>query len=375
MDYKNYQCEDFVADSYFRQWVLQPDKESSLFWNAFLAEHPEQVEIVLQASELVRLLADATTDLSHPTDPVEERTIWNNISTRVQAKGRFRGLPFLGRYRSNPQNWLVAAASVVIVLGISWWLYTGRQIQPGAHEQTVVAQTEGAWILKKNTSTHTQLISLPDGSSVVLQKNSQIKYARQLTGSKRVVHLVGEAYFEVTKDPARPFLVYTNTLVTKVLGTSFNVKAYAHDKDVVVTVRSGRVAVFSNTDEEEEKIDSPTIEGVVLTRNQQVVFARQEIKTIKPKTLPLAVAQKVFATQPERFVFEATPVNEVFAQLEKMYGVRIKYDKESLGKCRLTADLTDEPLANKMLIITKSIEANYTIDDNELTVSGPGCHP
>ncbi len=136
----------------------------------------------------------------------------------------------------------------------------------------------------------------------------------------------------------------------------------------------GWVAVFTQADEKQhQKLSSPALDGVVLTRNQQLVFARQAIRLPTPKEITPAIARSVFPAVPSDFQFEAMPVSQVFARLEKAYGISIVYDKETLGKCRLTADLTDETLADKMLIICKSIEATYTLTSTQLIISGNGC--
>jgi transmembrane sensor len=93
----------------------------------------------------------------------------------------------------------------------------------------------------------------------------------------------------------------------------------------------------------------------------------------KPEAVSPTIASRVVAFDTTSFQFNATPISEVFNQLEKVYGISVSYNKETLGKCRLTADLTDETLANKMIIICKSIEASYTITNTQLAVSGPGC--
>ncbi|WP_375448248.1 FecR domain-containing protein [uncultured Fibrella sp.] len=369
-----YTLEDFVADDHFRQWVKQPHGPSSRYWHTYLANHPEQADLIQQAADLVRKLSEATAALSESPNAVDEATIWSNIREQVLAQEDRRQSPFLTRHRSTGRRWLMVAASVLTVIGVGWWLQ--RSYSPQATNKTgQLANTHlQRHVDQTNIAEKPRLISLPDGSSVLLQKGSHLRYPKQFSGGKRMVYLTGEAFFEVAKDAKHPFFVYANELVTKVLGTSFTVKAYASDKNVVVTVRSGRVAVFTQSDKNRnQKISSPTLDGVVLTRNQQLVFARQPVRLSAPKGITPAVARDVFVLNQASFLFDATPVSEVFALLEKTYGISIVYDKETLGKCRLTADLTDEPLADKMLIICKSIEATYTITDTQLAVSGPGC--
>ncbi|RYF67751.1 MAG: DUF4974 domain-containing protein [Cytophagaceae bacterium] len=365
--------EDFVADDYFRQWVKKPDDASSLFWHTYLATHPEQADTIRLAADMVQKLSAATAALTEPVNATDEAIIWTNIETHVLAPEQSRQSPFQAQFR----YWLLAAASFVVLLGIGWWLQrdTFSKAIPATSQVEITQPPQGnGTVDQTNTTGKPLLVSLSDGSSVLLHEGSHLRYSKQFSGGKRVVYLTGEAFFEIAKDARKPFFVYANQLVTKVLGTSFTVKAYPTDKNVVVTVRSGRVAVFANTDEKRsQKENSATLDGVVLTRNQQLVVVRQAIRLPAPKPISPAIARTVFALNQANFQFEATPVSDVFALLERTYGISIVYNKETLGKCHLTADLTDEPLADKMLIICKSIEATYTISDTQLTVSGPGC--
>jgi transmembrane sensor len=369
MNNQYYTYEDFLADSYFRQWVKQPDEASTLYWETFLAEHPEHGANMAQAADVLRSLSAATEQLAEPVTKAEQDAAWQVIRQRIGADEQTN--PFLNRTRPL-WGWLYVAASVCLVAGVGWWGLRMNKAQ--SVRQTPVA-IASQFVKQKNTGTKPLLINLPDGSSVILQANSQLTYERAFDKAQRTVYLQGEAFFEVAKNRQRPFLVHANELWTKVLGTSFNIRAYANDKDVTVTVRSGRVAVFTLEEARKRNINSPSLEGTVLNPNQQIVFARHEDRLIAPKRIaPMTFARKVPAFSPASFVFEATPVSAVFTEMEKVYGIQISYDKTLLGNCRLTADLTDETLTNKLAIICKSIEATHSFSRDSVVVSGPGCH-
>lgn len=367
-------CEDFVADSYFRQWVKQPDEASILYWEAYLAEYPEKAQMVRQAVELVKQLSDASASQTDPVTHDTEDAVWQGVLHQIGHSHRSSFGPFFNLSR-NWQNLLAIAASVTVALGLGWWLLIHRS-GSAVLKVDQLTRVNHSLIEQTNTTQATKLIALPDGSSIFLKKGSKVAYSRKFDEPNRTVHLTGEAYFEIAKDASRPFLVHAHELSTKVLGTSFTIRAYPNDKDVVVTVRSGRVAVFPQSNRKQSpKTRLATPEEIVLTRNQQIVFARQQARFVRTSrvlaTTPLF--PKGLSTSLPTFDFNATPISEVFSQLEKVYGVKIIYDKNGLGTCRLTADLTNESLAEKLMIICKSIEAEYRMQQLTVVVSGPGC--
>ena len=210
---------------------------------------------------------------------------------------------------------------------------------------------------------------MPDGSKVLLEPNSRLSYNPTFEGELREVYLSGEAFFDVKKNPKKPFFVYANSLVTKVLGTIFSVKAYAKDKQVFVKVKTGKVSVYQN------KLNSnndPEINGIVLTPNQQVIFGKSEekfIKSLVEKPIILLTSQELI-----NFSFKNVPIEQIFLALEKAYGVDIIYDKESMLACRLTTSLTTETLFEKLDIICDGVEATYKVVDAQIIITSNGCH-
>ncbi len=370
MNYQHYRREEFVADSAFRRWVQQPDAASEAFWAAFLRDYPEQTEPIRQAAEVVRQLALATAPVAQETQPEEQEAIWQAIRQRLGTEPEeVKSVPTPVRWL---WAWTAAAASVALLLGLGWWGLRAKLMpETGDPYPRLVAQAEVSLVEKVNAGEGPLTVTLPDGSSVILRKGSRLSYPKTFPAQKRDVYLTGEAFFEVAKNPQQPFFVYANELTTKVLGTSFNVKAYPNDRDVVVQVRTGKVSVFTQSDPDlTEKATSRELTGIVLTPNQQVVFARAEVRLTKSLVTQPAVLKSAPVA---RFVFNAAPVSEVFAALEQAYGIDVVFDEESLAACQLTADLSDEPLFEKLTIICQSIEARYEVLDAQVVVSGKGC--
>jgi transmembrane sensor len=133
----------------------------------------------------------------------------------------------------NFYNW-TAVASAVIVLSISTY---------HAFNRSVFSKPEITSTITYNKDI--RLLSLPDGTRVWLNENSEIEYPKSFSGKERTVTLKGEAFFEVKRDPSHPFVISSGAIKTTVLGTSFNIKAYG-DKQPEVNVRTGKVKVESS---------------------------------------------------------------------------------------------------------------------------------
>lgn len=355
--YKDYKISDFLLDDDFIRWVRAGSPSDLSIWQDILVIYPEkkadfeearlfilemQNNVALSDDEVVqeinRILADTIPSLHIPVRQIERRFRW----------------------------WQVAA-TVLILVGIGWGIWqTQTQSSHFTYERLVkVSPLPLTEVV--NTQKKSQSIRLPDGSKVTLAINSRISYALDINKrSKREVFLTGEAFFDVNKNPQHPFLVYADGLVTRVIGTSFTVKT--GNKQVSVVVRTGRVAVYSMKEADSEKIPD---EKSMLTPNQEAKFLtekQQIIRSLVKEPAMLTTKQETF-----NFQFDNMPIEEVFAQLEKAYGLAIIYDKVLMKNCLLTVNMGDEPFFTKLNIICQTIGADYKVNGTQIIISGSGC--
>jgi transmembrane sensor len=300
-----------------------------------------------------------------------EARIWQRIQpnagqrgtiVRPLRAGRFSvGLRSIGLHSATWRYGL--AACLALALGVaSWWVVQqSPAMTESADQLTGLTETT-------NQSQQPQRVQLTDGSRVTLQPGSRVRYPARFAADKREVYLTGIAFFEVVKHPKQPFFVYANELTTKVLGTSFWVRALPGDPQVQVVVRTGRVSVFGQTTAAAVTARQPqTAAGLILTPNQQVVFDRRA--TTFSKSL---VAQPV-AVQPFDFRFRNAPVSDVLRAIGQAYGITLVYDEDLLSRCPLTATLTQESLYGKLDLICKAIGADYQLIDGQIVVNTKGC--
>jgi transmembrane sensor len=297
-----------------------------------------------------------------------EARIWNQIQAQ-QPQTKFR-LLYQNRFWQHSTFRFAAAASVAFLLGaMGWWV-----IQQSANTSLTATNSIPTGLIERvNQTRKPQRLELTDGSHITLQPGGRIRYPAQFSADKREVYLTGIAFFEVAKNPKQPFFVYANELTTKVLGTSFWVRALPNNPQVQVVVRTGRVSVFSPTTSRtltnniDQGQSAKRANGLILTPNQQVVFSRAEA------TFSKSLVAEPLALKPYNFTFRNTPTSDVLRAIGQTYGVTIIYDEALLTHCPLTATLTQETLYGKLDLICRAIGADYQLIDGQIVISTTGC--
>ncbi|SOD13363.1 FecR family protein [Pedobacter xixiisoli] len=347
-NYENFGVEDFLADESFIDWVKLPNDEQDQFWAEFMASHPAKQEEIDRAKTI--LLSLQLQPATAPLSANEKLAIHTHIHSRtidIQEK------PAVRLYA---QTWFKVAAVLLVVLASSIWIYNAQL----KHSTADTASVSSNFIDYVNNDKIAKLIKLEDGSMVVLSPNSKLHYPKKFDDTIRRVELEGEAFFEVQKNPNQPFVVYSDNMVTKVLGTSFTVSAFLGQKKSVV-VNTGRVQVL-NQDQEQR-----TISEEVITANQQVILTKKDGELNKqtlavPLVLSLEVALRTFK-------FDNAPVGEIVAKLEEAYHVKINYNQEKYAKATVTASLGQLSLEEKIKMICKAIDADCNFNEGQITIN------
>lgn len=367
MNYRDFDIHDFAADESFQQWLKEPTPVTEQFWATFLDEYPHKKEAIVQAKNIVLQLTEAE------KRTVSERVvkdIWQNIEQGIGSDETTQEEP--------SRTWLWATVVLIVLLGGGYFVWKKAQnTEGGKKTETPTASKAVAdieWQVIKNTNEKAITVKLDDGSTISLEKNSQVNYPQRFDGEKREVYLTGEAFFEVEKNPLKPFLVYANGIVTKVLGTSFRIKAYKNEPQVVVSVRTGKVSVYEKSvfDAAILRGGQGEVAGMVVTPNQKVVFDHE---TVQLKKGIVEQPQPIVAVTADKhdLEFEDAPASVVLKKLSERYGILIQFDEAQFSKCPLTLTLTDETLSESLKVICLAIRAYTEEIDGQIVVTGKGC--
>lgn len=363
MQINEQQIEKFLSDDNFLDWVKYPTKENGLFWSTYFKENPSQ----LIWAEEARSIIEATLDTDN-----EDVEAYNTIKTQLfaQIEADEKQVPI---YPFWQQHWVKIAASIALIVGLSCYYFMILN-DDGVYQNNVSAINKNVEMMEvANTSSKSKLIILPDGSTVILQPKSKIGYSKTFDGTTREVALSGEAFFEIEKNPSKPFYVHANELITKVLGTSFIVKAFSNDKHISIEVKTGKVAVCQKNDPKiKDFINQIALVGIVLSPHEKVDFDRVETKLIKIFDDSSEYLSRKRKTN--QFDFEDAPIKNVFEIIEREYNVDIIVDEELVKNCSFTASLENQHLFNKMDIICKTIDARYEMIDGKIIVYAQKCN-
>jgi ferric-dicitrate binding protein FerR (iron transport regulator) len=376
--------DDLLASELFRKWIIDKDEEAAIFWSQWIDRNPARLEWVATAKAIIETLTKNSNRLSDQeinfeADRIQEKILslnpqlhadeepgyletWNDDGKEQGSKG----ILFLFRTR----YFAGMTACLLMIAGI-YWYYSNKATPEKSNNayKAFMQETEHNSFEYNNNSDAEQHIVLSDGSEVVLEKNSRLTYAANFSSGKREVYLEGNAFFNITRNPARPFIVYTQTIVTKVLGTSFYVKANSKAEMASVVVKTGKVSVFKRENFTSTDAGSTTLKGMVVTPNQQVTYDilnEQMNKSLVEK--PALANQTTY-----NFEFDDTPATEVFKTLQAAYGVPVLLDDEVLASCTISASLGNEPFYEKLRIICKIINATYEVIDGTVVINTKGC--
>jgi ferric-dicitrate binding protein FerR (iron transport regulator) len=209
-----------------------------------------------------------------------------------------------------------------------------------------------------NSGSAVVVISLNDGSQVTLNKGTKLTYPENFKGDSREVYLEGEAYFNIVKNPLKPFIIKTPNAQIKVLGTSFNVNTNCKG-NVEVIVNSGIVSFKGDSS---EKL-------VMLHKDDKGIF----MKTTGAIEKTINSDPNYISWKTRKFVFHDTRLKDIFEDIEKVYDVRIVTKDSAIFNCKMTATFDKLSIDDIIKSIDLAFKYKSSKNDNIYTITGNDC--
>jgi ferric-dicitrate binding protein FerR (iron transport regulator) len=367
--YTKFTVEEFAMDPAFRQWVATPNKDSNLFWEKFLADHPDKLSAVKKAKKLVqcdwlpidRLTTEEEEDLWKAIErgselqteaqdtsiiPIHSEAILQREPLHHQQQTSTAG-------RKRKMGWAagIAAAVALFLLGLT--LYTPGYVPTSANE--VLTK-------KQNPRGQKLTVFLNDGSRVVLNSESSIEYKENFDVHERRISLQGEAYFIVAKDAERPFMVESRSVMVQALGTEFNVRSFEWEDEIAVGLVEGKVAVDDGSEANSGRL--------ILQEGEMARYDRQSREIRKEKF-------DVFRTTAWKegiLAFRKASEQEVLQTLGQWYDVRFEVLDTANKPWDYTAIFDRQDLKAVLTSIGYTMNFRFEIDKDKVTIHYEDAH-
>lgn len=327
-----------VANQDFRDWVLNPTEARNEYWEKWIAEDKDKQLASLRARNAIFRLNIKEEFLDD--DRLE------SILTDIISGEPSDQVP--SELSKKPEKRYLLAAACIVVL-----VFVAVLINLNLSDEEKVSVVERH---VSNTAGKKSKLKLPDGSLVYLNAKSSLTFPEHFEGSDRVVTLSGEAYFSVVKNENKPFLVKSGDLVTKVLGTEFNVRAFESDDRIDIALVEGRVEVEGIPDLEEKMVLHP---GEKLTFQKRLsAHSKSEFTHIKEVGWKQGI-----------LVFEDASFDQFIAHLERWYDVVIQVKGRPSDTWRVNGEFDNDSLEEVLLGVQFTYGMDYVIDGKQVTLT------
>lgn len=294
---------------------------------------------------------DKNDGLSDRTEHQKNRLksqLFNEIQSRIHSTRPQTGMIF--RFSR-----IAAAVLVLIAAAVGYWYFS----QTEAVLETITVENQDNLLVVDSAIAQEKHIYLPDGSYVVLEPGSRLEYSREFSKSERVVELDGQAYFDIQHDSLRPFLVHTNEVTTRVLGTAFSISSIDKNKEFTISVTRGKVEVSDETHQlgilhKDDQLILDLVSGEV-TKNK---MGEEQTTTVEPAV----------------FIMDDMSVAEAIEIVSKRWDCTFDIKDPALKNCRFTTSFVPtDGLGEVVAVIALVIGAEYQIENKVVSLSGDGC--
>jgi transmembrane sensor len=262
------------------------------------------------------------------------------------------------RWRPGIKKYSIAGLSVAVIIATVLFFFSYNNQSSSKTDSSIVA-----------ADTRSKVV-LPDGTTVILNKDSKIDYSKGFNGKERKVILTGEAYFDVAHNPDKPFIVHTSTADIRVYGTEFNVKNYERET-WETTLLSGKVEVLVNNAAKEKFILKPS---------QKLSIGKPDvntpIKASKKNEDKIVISEytKVESQVAEtswiddKMIFVDKPLYEIASELERQFHITVRFNSEETKMYRYTGVFSNQSLTEVLQILDISRPIKYRLENNNLQI-------
>ncbi|MCG8323297.1 MAG: FecR domain-containing protein [Cytophagales bacterium] len=257
-----------------------------------------------------------------------------------------------GKQRPFWSRWLKAAVLLLATSSLAWIMWYNYR-----------TDTPIALLEKETQRGHKATLTLADGSTVILNSQSKLIYPENFDNIREVT-LEGEAFFQVNRNPAKPFIVHSHGLKTTVLGTSFNIKAF-NDEDIAVTVATGKVKVQAANN----AVNGTDVSPIALAKGEQAIFNTSD-NTLKKHSIN---ATDFIVWKEGILKFQKANLSKVVEALARWYNVDFTLENDRLDRCTVIGTYKNQSLVTVLENLKFVLDIEYEFTPQGVLISGEGC--
>jgi transmembrane sensor len=338
---------DFLNDPKFQEYVFEGKHKK--YWSQYLRKNPENLQNFKKAEDIAHSLEFKPYIVS----PEKYQHYLNHYKEAVYIDSAYQRQ--LGKASSNFQwEYFAKVAAVIAIVIFSFWLllqydlHKASTLEPALVGENVIIRN----IPKQMKSS----LTLRDGTQIKINSESTLEFPEEFSSDSRKVILKGEAFFDVAPDPIRPFLIHSEDITIKVIGTSFNVRNYDDEAVSSVAVKSGEVIVIVSFEGKEETR--------ALQMGEMVSVNKADKKTQVSKFDP----DEVFGWTDGKIVFTNADMQEIVRRLERWYDVEIQVNLKKSIMRGYTGKFSNVSLEHILQGIGYSLGFDYEIKDKKVRI-------
>lgn len=315
-------------------------------------------------------------------DPVSAEESYRQLLRRMQQSGIDENVfadetaPMIQQEtrRSGKRTFVWIFSLALLLLGAGF-LFTRYSSTAGASAQSQ-AQTGAIREVSTRYGSRSKLV-LPDGSKVFLNAGSKLTYDKSFDSQERIVRLSGEAYFDIVKNPSRPFIIQTASMNIRVIGTAFNVKCYPDEDLAEASLVRGSIEVMLH--DRSDKIILKPNEKLTLHANRAEVSGKP-VKTLSRAEAPPVLSIGRMTQMPSdssivetswidnKLVFRSERFDDLAVKMERWYGVHIRFADESLREIRFTGIFERENISQALDALKLTANFSYSLDKDQVVI-------
>lgn len=352
MDLLHPSIEDLLCDESFQRYCRGEDIADVLPWETWIKTHPDQQPTVVAAKRLFETLSLGQGNRLEQSAALKD-AIDRHGRLRAQI-GENERVVWLPQRR----KWLGYAAGLAALIGLG--LLVVRFYLHADKKQRVYEYATGPHDHKT--------VVLPDSSIVLLNENSHLTLQKDFGISDRRVAIEGEAFFDIRRDVSHPFLVATKAYAIRVLGTSFNVRAYPGNPLTETSLISGKIEIVSagRQDKKDSVVLRPN-QKYILDLHPSIVRNAGKVLSLSPDTLTHRLAETSWARR--KMEVNNETFDQIAWKLQSWYGIKIKFADAEVRNYRYTASFDDETIFKALQYLQQSYPFSFRIEDGCIVIA------